>query len=57
VKLSDIDHVADIIPGATRRTIYLWRGRGYGPRGVRLGRKLYYRRSDVLNFIAEAYGE
>lgn len=32
-------------------TLYVWRTRGEGPKGFRLGRHLRYRRSDVDEWI------
>lgn len=37
-------------------TVVQWRYKGTGPRGVRLGRHVRYRRADVEAWIAEQYG-
>ena len=34
-------------------TLYGWRHRGLGPKSVRLGKRVMYRRSDVEAWIAE----
>ena len=34
-------------------TVHAWRYRGVGPPGVRIGRRVLYRRSDVDRWIAE----
>ncbi|MGH8907274.1 MAG: helix-turn-helix transcriptional regulator [Egibacteraceae bacterium] len=34
-------------------TIYQWRYRGEGPRGIRVGRYVRYRRADVDAFLNE----
>jgi len=33
--------------GVPVQTIYVWRTKGAGPRGIKVGRHLRYRRSDV----------
>jgi predicted DNA-binding transcriptional regulator AlpA len=32
-------------------TLYKWRSTGYGPKSVRLGRYIRYRRADVLDWL------
>lgn len=32
-------------------TLYAWRSRGQGPRAVRVGRHIRYRRSDVADWL------
>lgn len=39
--------------GFPEATLYGWRHRGIGPRSVRLGRRVYYRRADVERWIEE----
>lgn len=39
--------------GVPAQTIYVWRCRGYGPPGVRIGRHLRFRPSDVERWLAE----
>lgn len=38
--------VADAL-GIPVQTLYVWRTKGAGPRGIKVGRHLRYRRSDV----------
>ena len=40
------DEVADYL-GVPRATLYGWRYKGTGPRAMRVGRHLRYRRADV----------
>lgn len=35
------------------RTLYAWRTRGIGPRGIRVGRYVRYRREDVEAWLDE----
>jgi predicted DNA-binding transcriptional regulator AlpA len=39
--------------GFPEATLYGWRHRGIGPRSVRLGRRVYYRRQDIERWIEE----
>ncbi|MDE0571814.1 helix-turn-helix domain-containing protein [Demequina sp. B12] len=48
--LLDVHEVADLL-GVPVATLYVWRTRGQGPRGFRLGRHLRYRPSDVDAWI------
>lgn len=36
-----------------KKTVYMWRTRGYGPRGMKVGKYLRYRREDVESWIEE----
>ena len=45
--LSEVADLARTTPGA----IYQWRRRGKGPRASRVGKRLLFRRSDVLAWI------
>jgi excisionase family DNA binding protein len=36
-----------------KQTLYAWRARGQGPRGLKVGGDLRYRRSDVEAWLAE----
>lgn len=36
-------------------TIYQWNSRGLGPRYIRRGRKVLYRRSDVDKWLSDGY--
>lgn len=35
------------------KTLYNWRAKGVGPRGIRVGRKVLYRVSEVRRWLAE----
>ena len=48
--LLSIDELAEYL-GVPIRTIYDWRQRGHGPRGIRIGRHLKYAVSDVTGWI------
>jgi excisionase family DNA binding protein len=37
--------------GKPKATLYAWRSRGIGPRGIRVGNALRYRRSDVERWL------
>lgn len=37
--------------GFSEATMYNWRHQGKGPRSVRLGRRVYYRRADIEAWI------
>jgi predicted DNA-binding transcriptional regulator AlpA len=39
--------------GFAEATLYDWRHRGIGPKSVRLGRRVYWRRSSIENWISE----
>lgn len=39
--------------GFPQATLYDWRHRGIGPASVRLGRRVYWRRSAIESWIAE----
>lgn len=45
-KLMSIDDLSDYL-GIPVNTLYQWRTKGYGPRGVRMGRYVRYRPDDV----------
>lgn len=49
-KLLTIEEVADLL-GVPMKTIYAWRQRGLGPRGIRVGRYLKFRPIDVAQWI------
>ena len=46
------DQVATWI-GKPKATLYAWRSRGLGPRAIRIGNALRYRRSDVERWLDE----
>ncbi len=39
--------------GVPVQTLYQWRSRGYGPKGVRIGRHVRYRSDDVRSWVAD----
>ncbi len=39
--------------GVPEQTIYVWRSRGTGPRGIRIGRHLRFRPEDVEQWLDE----
>jgi excisionase family DNA binding protein len=49
-KLLSPTELADYF-GIPIATIYQWRHRGVGPRGMRVGKHLRYRRSDVEQWL------
>lgn len=49
-RLLDVDAVADLL-GISRQTVYMWRTRGAGPRGIKVGGRVRYRRSEVDKWI------
>lgn len=48
--LWDIDQVSEYLK-VPPRTLYRWRTHNYGPRGIRVGRHLRYRRSVVIEWV------
>ena len=50
-RLLCVDDVASLLLGVPVATLYAWRYRGTGPRGLRVGRHLRYRRSDLDAWI------
>jgi excisionase family DNA binding protein len=51
-RLLSVDDVASLL-GVPPATLYAWRYRGLGPRGLRVGRHLRYRRSDLDAWIQQ----
>jgi len=49
-RLLSVDEVASVL-GVPVATLYAWRYRGTGPRGLRVGRHLRYRRCDLDAWI------
>lgn len=45
-RLWTVEDVAEYL-GVPRNTLYQWRTKGYGPRGVRIGKHVRYRPDDV----------
>ncbi|MFI7067072.1 helix-turn-helix transcriptional regulator [Kribbella sp. NPDC050124] len=48
--LWDIDQVSAYLK-VPKRTLYRWRTHNYGPRGIRVGRHVRYRRSVVIEWL------
>jgi excisionase family DNA binding protein len=48
--LLTIDEVADWL-GKPKNTLYAWHSRGKGPRAIRVGNTLRYRRSEVERWL------
>lgn len=48
--LWDIDQVSAYLK-VPKRTLYRWRTNNYGPRGIRVGRHVRYRRSVVIEWV------
>ena len=51
-RLWTIQDVAHYL-GVPVQTLYQWRSRGHGPRGVRIGRHVRYRSDDVRRWVAD----
>ena len=51
-KLWSIDQVADYL-SVPKQTIYQWRTKGYGPKGVRVGKHVRFRPEDVERWLDE----
>jgi len=51
-RLMSIDDVAQML-GIPVRTLYAWRTTGKGPRGIRVGRWVRYRRADVEAWLEQ----
>ena len=55
-KLMTVEELAEYL-AVPVQTVYRWRHRGYGPRGIKVGRYIRFRRADVetwLNSQAES---
>jgi excisionase family DNA binding protein len=51
-QLRDPQYVADYL-GIPVQTIYQWRTKGAGPRGIRVGRHLRYRQEDIDAWVEQ----
>ena len=51
-KLLTLAEVAEVL-GVPTATLYQWRHRGTGPRGIRVGRHVRYRAADVEEWLAQ----
>lgn len=49
-ELLGIEQLAELL-GAPVNTVRYWRTIGYGPKSARMGRRVVYRRGDVLAWI------
>ncbi len=54
--LLTLDEVATLCR-TSPSTVYHWRYMGRGPRAIKLGRRLLFRRSDVTMFLESHLGE
>lgn len=52
VRLWTVEDVSEFL-GVPVKTIYQWRTKHYGPKGMRVGRYIRYRREDVTAWLAE----
>jgi excisionase family DNA binding protein len=50
--LYDTEEAADLLK-SSRRTLEYWRGQGNGPRFVKLGRRVRYRRAALDAFLSQ----
>jgi excisionase family DNA binding protein len=50
-KLLTLQQLAELL-GVPEATVYQWRSKGYGPRGLRVGKHVRYRPSDVEKWLA-----
>jgi len=50
--LSTIDEAAAWLR-TSKNTLYCWRSRGQGPRGIKVGRQVLYPREALVAFVAE----
>ncbi len=51
-ELLGVDRMTDEYPWSAG-TLYAWRHKAQGPPSVRLGRRIFWRRSDVESWIAD----
>lgn len=49
-KLLSVDDLSEVL-GVPVNTLYQWRCKGYGPRGLRMGKYVRYRPDDVQAWI------
>jgi excisionase family DNA binding protein len=43
--------------GVPLNTLYQWRSKGYGPKGLRIGKYVRYRREDVEAWVTQQRSE
>lgn len=53
-RLLDIDEVADYL-GIPKNTLYKWRVDGKGPRAIKVGKHLRFRRGDLETWLDANY--
>lgn len=41
--------------GITKGTAYYWRQKGYGPKAIKIGKNLRYRRADVVAWLDDQF--
>lgn len=51
-EIMSIQHLAEFL-GVPLSTVYKWRYRGEGPRAIKIGGHVRYRRSEVQHWLAE----
>lgn len=51
-RLWTIEDVADYL-GIPKNTLYQWRAKEYGPKGIRMGKYVRYRVDDVQAWVAK----
>lgn len=56
VRMWTVQDVAEFLRVPVQ-TLYEWRTKGYGPKGIRVGRYVRYRREDVLAWVESQAGE
>lgn len=52
VRLWTVEDVS-VFLGVPVKTLYQWRTKGYGPKGVRIGKYVRYRSEDVLAWVTD----
>jgi excisionase family DNA binding protein len=47
----NVEGFAQMLPGTSKRTVYAWIASGEAPQSFRVGKRLYFKRSDCLAWI------
>jgi predicted DNA-binding transcriptional regulator AlpA len=55
-ELLGIEQLAELL-GTSVNTVRYWRTIGYGPKSARIGRRVAYRRTEVLVWIDNQFGD
>lgn len=55
-ELLGIEQLAELL-GTPVNTVRYWRTIGYGPKSARIGRRVVYRRTEVLTWIDSQFGD